>query len=222
MEGENKAVIVLAGMIGAGKSTYTKFISDALGSEPFYESVDDNRILENFYENPERWAFSLQIYFLNTRFRSIKAAFKHENNVLDRSIYEDALFTRINYEEGNMSDAEMDTYLDLLDNMMEELDNMPKKSPDLLIYLRGSLDTVLNRIEKRGRTFEQIDGNKGLLDYYTHLHGQYDGWFNEYDKSETLIIDINQYDLEKLEDAEKVINMVTEKLAEVRNKASIS
>ncbi|MBT2730993.1 deoxynucleoside kinase [Carnobacterium sp. ISL-102] len=221
MEGENKAVIVLAGMIGAGKSTYTKFISDALGSEPFYESVDDNRILENFYENPERWAFSLQIYFLNTRFRSIKAAFKHENNVLDRSIYEDALFTRINYEEGNMSDAEMDTYLDLLDNMMEELDNMPKKSPDLLIYLRGSLDTVLNRIEKRGRTFEQIDGNKGLLDYYTHLHGQYDGWFNEYDKSETLIIDINQYDLEKLEDAEKVINMVTEKLAEVRNKASI-
>ncbi|MEK6190025.1 MAG: deoxynucleoside kinase [Carnobacterium alterfunditum] len=221
MEGENKAVIVLAGMIGAGKSTYTKFISDALGSEPFYESVDDNRILENFYENPERWAFSLQIYFLNTRFRSIKAAFKHENNVLDRSIYEDALFTRINYEEGNMSDAEMDTYLDLLDNMMEELDNMPKKSPDLLIYLRGSLDTVLNRIEKRGRTFEQIDGNTGLLDYYTHLHGQYDGWFDEYDKSETLIIDINQYDLEKLEDAEKVINMVTEKLAEVRNKASI-
>lgn len=221
MEGENKAVIVLAGMIGAGKSTYTKFISDALGSEPFYESVDDNRILENFYENPERWAFSLQIYFLNTRFRSIKAAFKHENNVLDRSIYEDALFTRINYEEGNMSDAEMDTYLDLLDNMMEELDNMPKKSPDLLIYLRGSLDTVLNRIEKRGRTFEQIDGNDSLLDYYTHLHGQYDGWFDEYDKSETLVIDINQYDLEKLEDAEKVINMVTEKLAEVRNKASI-
>lgn len=221
MEGENKAVIVLAGMIGAGKSTYTKFISDALGSEPFYESVDDNRILENFYENPERWAFSLQIYFLNTRFRSIKAAFKHENNVLDRSIYEDALFTRINYEEGNMSDAEMDTYLDLLDNMMEELDNMPKKSPDLLIYLRGSLDTVLNRIEKRGRTFEQIDGNDSLLDYYTHLHGQYDGWFDEYDKSETLVIDINQYDLEKLEDAEKVINMVTEKLAEVRNKTSI-
>ncbi|WP_035052453.1 deoxynucleoside kinase [Carnobacterium pleistocenium] len=221
MEGENKAVIVLAGMIGAGKSTYTKFISDALGSDPFYESVDDNRILENFYENPERWAFSLQIYFLNTRFRSIKAAFKHENNVLDRSIYEDALFTRINYEEGNMSDAEMDTYLDLLDNMMEELDNMPKKSPDLLIYLRGSLDTVLNRIEKRGRTFEQIDGNDSLLDYYTHLHGQYDGWFNDYDKSETLVIDINQYDLEKSEDAAKVINMVTEKLAEVRNKESI-
>lgn len=221
MRGENKAVIVLAGMIGAGKSTYTKFISEALGSEAFYESVDDNRILEKFYENPERWAFSLQIYFLNTRFRSIKEAFKHENNVLDRSIYEDALFTRINYEEGNMSDAEMDTYLDLLDNMMEELDNMPKKSPDLLIYLRGSLDTVLSRIEKRGRTFEQVEGNDGLLDYYTHLHSQYDDWFSDYDKSATLIIDINQYDLEKLEDAEKVLNMVTEKLETVRNEHSV-
>ena len=221
MRGENKAVIVLAGMIGAGKSTYTKFISEALGSEAFYESVDDNRILEKFYENPERWAFSLQIYFLNTRFRSIKEAFKHENNVLDRSIYEDALFTRINYEEGNMSDAEMDTYLDLLDNMMEELDNMPKKSPDLLIYLRGSLDTVLSRIEKRGRTFEQVEGNDGLLDYYTHLHSQYDDWFSDYDKSATLVIDINQYDLEKVADAEKVLTMVNEKLAEVRNEARV-
>ena len=221
MKGENKAVIVLAGMIGAGKSTYTKFISEALGSEAFYESVDDNRILEQFYENPQRWAFSLQIYFLNTRFRSIKAAFRHENNVLDRSIYEDALFTRINYEEGNMSDAEMDTYLDLLDNMMEELDNMPKKSPDLLIYLRGSLDTVLNRIEKRGRTFEQIEENNGLLDYYTHLHSQYDNWFSTYDKSATLVIDINQYDLEKLEDAEKVMEMIKEKLAEVRNEKCV-
>ncbi|MEK4947880.1 deoxynucleoside kinase [Carnobacterium sp. FSL W8-0810] len=221
MKGENKAVIVLAGMIGAGKSTYTKFISEALGSEAFYESVDDNRILEKFYKDPERWAFSLQIYFLNTRFRSIKAAFKHENNVLDRSIYEDALFTRINYEEGNMSDAEMDTYLDLLDNMMEELDNMPKKSPDLLIYLRGSLDTVLNRIEKRGRTFEQVEGNNGLLDYYTHLHSQYDNWFNSYDKSATLVIDINQYDLENLADAEKVMEMITEKLAEVRNEKCV-
>ncbi|MER2002577.1 MAG: deoxynucleoside kinase, partial [Carnobacterium inhibens] len=97
----------------------------------------------------------------------------------------------------------------------------PKKSPDLLIYLRGSLDTVLNRIEKRGRSFEQIEDNSGLLDYYTHLHSQYDSWFNAYDKSATLVIDINQYDLEKLEDAEKVLSMVTEKLEAVRNEHSI-
>lgn len=209
-------MIVLAGMIGAGKSTYTKLISESLGSDAFYESVDDNRILEKFYEDPKRWAFSLQIYFLNTRFRSIKAAFLHENNVLDRSIYEDALFTKINYEEGNMSDAEMDTYLDLLDNMMEELDGMKKKSPDLLIYLRGSLDTVLSRIEKRGRSFEQIDGNQSLLDYYTHLHSQYDNWFDSYDKSETLIIDIDNHDLENPADAQIIMDLVTKRLSDVR------
>lgn len=222
MKGEQNAVIVLAGMIGAGKSTYTKLISESLGSDAFYESVDDNRILEKFYEDPKRWAFSLQIYFLNTRFRSIKAAFLHENNVLDRSIYEDALFTKINYEEGNMSDAEMDTYLDLLDNMMDELDGMKKKSPDLLIYLRGSLDTVLSRIKKRGRSFEQIEGNQGLLDYYTHLHSQYDSWFDSYDKSETLIIDIDQHDLENPADTQAIMDMVTKRLEEVRlTKASV-
>ncbi|MPQ21934.1 deoxynucleoside kinase [Carnobacterium divergens] len=212
MKGDNNAVIVLAGMIGAGKSTYTKLISEALESDAFYESVDDNRILEKFYEDPKRWAFSLQIYFLNTRFRSIKQALQHQHNVLDRSIYEDALFTKINHQQGNMSDAEMDTYLDLLDNMMEELDSLPKKAPDLLIYLRGSLDTVLSRIKKRGRTFEQIDGNEGLLDYYTLLHSHYDDWFDQYDKSATLVIDIDQHDLENPADAEKIIQLIHNKL----------
>lgn len=215
MKGDNNAVIVLAGMIGAGKSTYTKLISEALESEAFYESVDDNRILEKFYEDPKRWAFSLQIYFLNTRFRSIKQALQHQNNVLDRSIYEDALFTKINHQQGNMSDAEMDTYLDLLDNMMEELDSLPKKAPDLLIYLRGSLDTVLSRIKKRGRSFEQIDGNDGLLDYYTLLHSHYDDWFNQYDKSETLVIDIDQHDLENPADAEKIIQLINNKIKSI-------
>ncbi|WP_413537199.1 deoxynucleoside kinase [Carnobacterium divergens] len=212
MKGDNKAVIVLAGMIGAGKSTYTKLISEALESDAFYESVDDNRILEKFYEDPKRWAFSLQIYFLNTRFRSIKQALQQQHNVLDRSIYEDALFTKINHQQGNMSDAEMDTYLDLLDNMMEELDSLPKKAPDLLIYLRGSLDTVLSRIKKRGRTFEQIDGNESLLDYYTLLHSHYDDWFDQYDKSATLVIDIDQHDLENPADAEKIIQLIHNKL----------
>lgn len=212
MKGDNNAVIVLAGMIGAGKSTYTKLISEALESDAFYESVDDNRILEKFYEDPKRWAFSLQIYFLNTRFRSIKQALQHQHNVLDRSIYEDALFTKINHQQGNMSDAEMDTYLDLLDNMMEELDSLPKKAPDLLIYLRGSLDTVLSRIKKRGRSFEQIDGNEGLLDYYTLLHSHYDDWFDQYDKSATLVIDIDQHDLENPTDAEKIIQLIHNKL----------
>ncbi|MCQ9210676.1 deoxynucleoside kinase [Granulicatella seriolae] len=213
MEGELQAVIVLAGMIGAGKSTYTEMIAKELGSKPFYESVDDNRILEMFYEDPKRWAFALQIHFLNTRFKSIKKALVDRHNVLDRSIYEDALFTQINYETGHMSDAEMDTYLSLLDNMMEELDGMPKKAPDLLVYLRGPLDIHLDRIQRRGREFEQIDDqNPGLLDYYKNLHSRYDEWFKSYNKSETLILQIDQLDIEKEEDRQKVMTQIREKL----------
>ena len=218
MEGDRQAVIVLAGMIGAGKSTYTEMIAKELGSTPFYESVDDNRILEMFYDDPKRWAFALQIHFLNTRFRSIKDALQDRNNVLDRSIYEDALFTKINYETGNMSDAEMDTYLSLLDNMMEELAGMPKKAPDLLIYLRGPLDVHLDRIKKRGRDYEQItEENQELLDYYKHLHSRYDDWFNEYDKSETLVLQIDELDLEREEDRVEVMRRIREKLDELGN-----
>ncbi|MFL2123839.1 deoxynucleoside kinase [Marinilactibacillus psychrotolerans] len=208
MEGDKMSVIVLAGMIGAGKSTYTTFISEEFKSKAFYEQVVENPILENFYADPKRWAFSLQIFFLNTRFRSIKQALVHRHNVLDRSIYEDALFTKINYEEGNMSEAEMILYTDLLDNMMEELQEIPKKAPDLLIYLRGSLDTHLERIKKRGRPFEQVEENPGLLDYYTKLHSRYDEWFSEYDKSPTLVIDIDSVDLEREEDRIKVMQEI--------------
>lgn len=206
------SVIVLAGMIGAGKSTYTTLISNELRSKAFYEHVDDNSILEKFYDDPRRWAFSLQIFFLNTRFRSIKEALVHRHNVLDRSIYEDALFTRINYEQGNMSEAEMTLYTDLLDNMMEEIDGMPKKGPDLLIYLRGSLDTHLERIKKRGRSFEQVEGNPELMNYYKRLHGRYDDWFADYDKSPTLIIDIDEINLEREGDKALVMNKVKEAL----------
>lgn len=212
MKGVEKNVIVLAGMIGAGKSSYTELIAKELGTKAFYESIQNNRILELFYADPKRWAFALQIYFLNTRFRSIKAALTDQNNVLDRSIYEDALFTQINYEEGNISEPEMDTYLDLLDNMMEELEFMPKKAPDLLIYLRGSLDTVLKRISLRGRPYEQIQDNPGLLDYYKHLHSRYDSWFESYDKSATLVINIDEVDINKPAEAKLVMQLIHDKL----------
>lgn len=214
VEGDHMAVIVLAGMIGAGKSTYTTMISEELKSTAFYEVVNENPILEKFYKDPKRWAFSLQIFFLNTRFRSIKSALTHQHNVLDRSIYEDALFTQINYEQGNMSEAEMSLYTDLLDNMMEEIDGMPKKGPDLLIYLRGSLGKHLQRIEKRGRPYEQVENNPELLAYYQKLHERYDDWFRSYDKSPALIIDIDEIDLERTEDRLLVIDKVKQALLE--------
>ncbi len=110
-------VIVLSGPIGAGKSSLTSILSDYLGTRPFYESVDDNPVLPLFYADPKKYAFLLQVYFLNTRFHSIKAALSEDNNVLDRSIYEDALFFQMNADIGRATSEEVDTYYELLHNM---------------------------------------------------------------------------------------------------------
>lgn len=207
----------MAGMIGAGKSTYTEMISRKLGTEAFFESVDYNPILDKFYDNPQKWAFSLQIYFLNTRFRSIKAALTDDNNVLDRSIYEDALFTRVNHLQGNISKEEMDIYNDLLANMMEELEGMPKKAPDLLIYLDGSFETILDHIRKRGREFEQIEDDPELLAYYQLLFKNYEQWYQEYDQSAKIKINIDTFDIvNNSDDEEKVMAIIQEALLEVR------
>ena len=207
----------MAGMIGAGKSTYTEMISRRLGTEAFFESVDYNPILDKFYDNPQKWAFSLQIYFLNTRFRSIKAALTDDNNVLDRSIYEDALFTRVNHLQGNISQEEMDIYNDLLANMMEELEGMPRKAPDLLIYLDGSFETILDHIRKRGREFEQIEDDSELLAYYELLFKNYEQWYQEYDQSPKIKINIDTFDIvNNSGDEEQVMASIEKALLEVR------
>lgn len=208
----------MAGMIGAGKSTYTEMISRRLGTEAFFESVDYNPILDKFYDNPQKWAFSLQIYFLNTRFRSIKAALTDDNNVLDRSIYEDALFTRVNHLQGNISQEEMDIYNDLLANMMEELEGMPRKAPDLLIYLDGSFETILDHIRKRGREFEQIEDDSELLAYYELLFKNYEQWYQEYDQSPKIKINIDTFDIVNSSgDEEQVMAIIEKALLEVRS-----
>jgi len=221
MKKERGHVIVLAGMIGAGKSSYTKLLSKHLGSTAFYESVEDNRLLDLFYADRARYAFPLQVYFLNTRFKAIKEAMRHRNNCLDRSIYEDALFARINYEDGMMSEAEFDCYITLLDNMLEEVRTLddctcaagPKKRPDLLIYVRCSFETILERIQKRGRDYEQGDEH---IAYFKRLHSRYDEWvFEHYKESQVLVIDGDKLDISRPEDAEEVKKIVDNKLEEL-------
>jgi deoxyadenosine/deoxycytidine kinase len=154
---------------------------------------------------------------LNTRFRSIKAALTDDNNVLDRSIYEDALFTRVNHLQGNISQEEMDIYNDLLANMMEELEGMPKKAPDLLIYLDGSFETILDHIRKRGREFEQIEDDSELLAYYELLFKNYEQWYQEYDQSPKIKINIDTYDIvNNSGDEEQVMAIIEKALLEVR------
>lgn len=140
-----------------------------------------------------------------------------DNNVLDRSIYEDALFTRVNHLQGNISQEEMDIYNDLLANMMEELEGMPKKAPDLLIYLDGSFETILDHIRKRGREFEQIEDDSELLAYYELLFKNYEQWYKEYDQSPKIKINIDTFDIvNNSGDEEQVIAIIEKALLEVR------
>ena len=216
-------LIVVGGMIGLGKSSVAEILGNHFNSEVFYESVDDNPILPLFYSESEeeilknRYPFLLQLYFLNTRFKSIKEALYNDNNVLDRSIYEDWYFAKKNMELGRISELEMNTYEGLLENMLEELKELPKKAPDIMVYLKGSFETVMKRINLRGRDFE-VD--ESLKEYYHFLWKDYDNWVNNhYKASEVLIIDMDTMDVVNNEaDKHKLIEMVEEKLKEVRNK----
>lgn len=202
----------MAGTIGVGKSTMTEILSEELGTKPFFEPVGNNPVLPLYYDDPKKYGFLLQIYFLNKRFDLIKQAYKEDNNVLDRSIYEDLLFTEINYKSGNMAREEFDVYKSLLDNMMEEIDALPKKAPDLMVYLYADFDTVLSRVKKRGREFEQIDTNPGLREYYKTLWSEYQNWYDNFSVSPKIKINVGEHDLSTEEGKEFALKTVKDEL----------
>ena len=187
-------------------------LADHLGSQAFYESIDDNEVLPLFYADPNKYAFLLQIYFLNKRFDSIKKALNDDNNVLDRSIYEDSLLFHLNADLGRATDTEVRVYDDLLANMLEELPYAAhKKHPDLLVHIRVSFETMLERINKR------LSFDPTLYDYYQELNLRYDQWYEEYQESPKIQIDGDQFNfVEDPEAAQKVLAMVDEALAKVR------
>ena len=216
-------LLVVGGMIGLGKTSVAELLGEHFGTEVFYESVDNNPILPLFYTSSEeeiekkRYPFLLQLHILDTRFRSIKSALYHDNNVLDRSIYEDWYFAKVNNDLGRISDLEFQMYDRLLDNMMQELKELPKKAPDLMIYLKGSFETVLSRIMKRGRSYE-LDAQ--LEAYYRQLWEGYDEWvMSHYHASEVVVIDMDRYDVvSRREDALEVLALVESKLKMIRKK----
>ena len=216
-------VIVVGGMIGLGKTTISEKLGRALNTQVFYENVEGNDILPLFYKaSPEeqakyRYPFLLQLEFLNSRFTAIKRALYDDNNVMDRSIYEDWYFAKKNQDLGRISELEMRIYDKLLNNMMEELKSLPKKSPDLMVYLRGSFETVLDHIRQRGRSFEQGDD---LTDYYHFLWKDYDQWvYDCYKASPVITIDMDQTDV--VHDPlswDRTFKAITDKLATIRGK----
>ena len=215
-------------MIGLGKTSVADtlnahFKNKGIESKVFYEAVDDNPILPLYYElTPEeldarRIPFLLQLFFLNKRFKTVKECVNWREPVYtiqDRSIYEDWYFAYVNKNLGRISELEFKIYEELVDNMMEELNELPKKAPDLMVYLKGSFDTVIDRIMARGRSFEI---NPELKEYYFEVWKGYDEWvLNQYAASEVLVIDMDNTDVVKSKsDTIKVCNAVDEKLNKI-------
>ena len=208
----DETMLLIAGTIGAGKSSLTDMLSQEMNSRPFYENVDDNEVLPLFYSNPEKYTFLLQIFFLNKRFLAMKDALKQADNVLDRSIYEDSLLFHLNADLGRVSQDEVLQYDNLLDTMLKELEHTaPKKRPDLLVHIKVSFDVMLDRIEKRGRDYEQIAANPELYDYYRMVNERYQQWCDNFDICPKIQIDGDRYDfVADPQAAETVIKQIKE------------
>ena len=180
--------ITVAGNVGAGKSTLTKIIGERLNFETHFEKVDGNPYLEDFYKDQKKWGFHLQLYFLAQRFKQQKEIDCNGlNNIQDRSIYEDVeIFARNLYDNGKMTKRDYITYRDLFNDMVPHL-----RRPDLMIYLDGSIDTIIHRIGLRGREMEKaVD-----IEYWKNLHNRYEKWIAEYDQSPVLYVNIDKVDL---------------------------
>jgi len=179
--------IAIVGNIGAGKTTLTELLSRHLGWEAQFEAVDNNPYLEDFYSDMKRWSFNLQIYFLNSRFKQIAEIQNSERNVIqDRTIYEDAhIFAENLHEMGLMTSRDYDNYRAIFDNITSFI-----KPPDLLIYLKASVPTLVNNIQRRGREYEA-----GIrLDYLSKLNDKYDKWIGNYQEGKLLILDKDKLD----------------------------
>lgn len=179
--------IAIVGNIGAGKTTLTQLLADHLKWEPQYEAVDDNPYLEDFYSDMKRWSFNLQIYFLNSRFRHIvELQRKNVNIIQDRTIYEDAyIFAENLYDMGLMSERDFKNYSNIFESIVSYI-----KPPDLLIYLRASVPTLVANIQARGREYEA----NIRLDYLSKLNAKYEKWIKNYKDGKLLILDKNKLD----------------------------
>ncbi|MEJ6775234.1 MAG: deoxynucleoside kinase [Flavobacteriia bacterium] len=198
--------IAIAGNIGAGKTSLTELLAKHYNWEPHYEDVIDNPYLDDFYNHMERWSFNLQVYFLKSRFEQLLSFRENNKTVIqDRTIYEDAHIFAPNLNAmGLMNQRDFNNYKGIFE-LMESL----IQGPDLLIYLRGSIPNLVNKIHKRGREYESSIS----IDYLSRLNERYEAWISSYDSSKLIIIDVDSLDfVENKEDLSKVINIIDNKL----------
>ncbi|ODG91592.1 deoxycytidine kinase [Gottfriedia luciferensis] len=205
----NDAVITIAGTVGVGKSTMTNALADALNLRTSFEKVDTNPYLDKFYQDFARWSFHLQIYFLAERFKEQKRMFEYGGGFIqDRSIYEDTgIFAKMHYEKGTMSEVDYETYTSLFDAMVMS-PYFP--APDLLIYLEGTFDEVVERIKERGRPMEQ----QTPIEYWKEMNTRYENWINNFNACPVLRLSISEYDLIKNESS---VEEIVKKIGNVLN-----
>jgi deoxyadenosine/deoxycytidine kinase len=194
--------IAVAGNIGSGKTTLTTLLAKHYRWEAHYEDADENPYLYDFYEDMQRWSFNLQVYFLNTRFAQVQKFRKSKKTIIqDRTIYEDAyIFAPNLHAMGLMTTRDFDNYFSLYKVMEEFI-----KPPDLLIYLRASVQTLVGQIAKRGREYEEAI----RIDYLKRLNERYEAWISTYDKGKLLIVDVDNNNFpEKKEDLGLIIERI--------------
>lgn len=204
-----KQFVAIAGNVGVGKSTLTQCLADRLGWTPFYEAVDDNPYLSDFYQDMRTWSFHSQIFFLSRRLHHHHALLRHPGNVVqDRSIYEDAeIFARNLYHQGHMSDRDFQSYRDLYDALIQFL-----PAPDLIVYLQARLPTLIERIRKRGRDYER--GISPL--YLQQLNELYNAWIDDFTLCPVLVIPADDYDFVKFENhLDIIIAQISQRLEEL-------
>jgi len=198
--------IAIAGNIGAGKTTLTEMLASHYNWEPHFEDVLKNPYLDDFYERMERWSFNLQIYFLNSRFNQmLECSNNGKNTIQDRTIYEDAYIFAPNLQSmGLMTNRDFENYQSIFNTL-----NSFVKDPDLLIYLRSGIPNLVDQIHKRGRDYE----NSISIEYLSRLNERYEAWIQSYDKSNLLVIEVDDIDfVENKEDFQSIVAQIDAKI----------